>query len=90
VRLWRVADGKPAQTLKGHESIVGTVAFSPDGALLASGALDGAINLWQVSDGKLLKTLKGHTDNIMGVAFMKNGQLASVSSDGTTRLWGVK
>jgi WD40 repeat protein len=90
VRLWRVADGKLAQTLKGHESIVGTVAFSADGALLASGALDGAINLWQVSDGKLLKTLKGHTDNIMGVAFMKNGQLASVSSDGTTRLWGVK
>jgi WD40 repeat protein len=90
VRLWRVADGKPAQTLKGHESIVGTVAFSPDGALLASGALDGAINLWQVSDGKLLKTLKGHTDNVMGLAFMKDGRLASASSDGTTRLWGVK
>jgi len=90
VRLWRVADGKPAQTLKGHESIVGTVAFSPDGALLASGALDGAINLWQVSDGKLLKTLKGHTDNVLGVAFMKDGRLASASSDGTTRLWGVK
>jgi WD40 repeat protein len=90
VRLWRVADGKPAQTLKGHESIVGALAFSADGTILASGALDGAINLWQVSDGKLLKTLKGHTDNIMGVAFMKNGQLASISSDGTTRLWGVK
>jgi WD40 repeat protein len=90
VRLWRVADGKPAQTLKGHESIVGTVAFSADGALLASGALDGAINLWQVSDGKLLKTLKGHTDNVLGVAFMKDGRLASASSDGTTRLWGVK
>ena len=90
VRLWRVADGKPAQTLKGHESLVGAVAFSADGAILASGALDGAINLWQVSDGKLLKTLKGHTDNIMGVAFMKDGRLASASSDGTTRLWGVK
>jgi WD40 repeat protein len=90
VRLWRVADGKLAQTLKGHESIVGTVAFSADGALLASGALDGAINLWQVSDGKLLKTLKGHTDNVLGVAFMKDGRLAYASSDGTTRLWGVK
>jgi WD40 repeat protein len=90
VRLWRVADGKPAQTLKGHESLVGAVAFSADGTILASGALDGAINLWQVSDGKLLKTLKGHTDNIMGVAFMKDGRLASASSDGTTRLWGVK
>ena len=90
VRLWQVADGKLAQTLKGHESIVGALAFSADGTILASGALDGAINLWQVSDGKLLKTLKGHTDNIMGVAFMKDGRLASVSSDGTTRLWGVK
>jgi len=90
VRLWRVADGKLTQTLKGHESIVGALTFSADGALLASGALDGAINLWQVSDGKLLKTLKGHTDNVLGVAFMKDGRLASTSSDGTTRLWGVK
>jgi WD40 repeat protein len=90
VRLWRVADGKLARTLKGHESIVGALTFSADGALLASGALDGAINLWQVSDGKLLKTLKGHTDNVMGLAFMKDGRLASASSDGTTRLWGVK
>ena len=90
VRLWQVAGGKLAQTLKGHESIVGALAFSADGTILASGALDGAINLWQVSDGKLLKTLKGHTDNVLGVAFMKDGRLASVSSDGTTRLWGVK
>ena len=90
VRLWQVADGKLAQTLEGHKSIIGALTFSTDGAILVSGALDGEINLWQVSDGKLLKTLKGHTDNIMGVAFMKNGQLASVSSDGTTRLWGVK
>jgi WD40 repeat protein len=38
-----------------------SVAFSPDGSMIASGGWDNTIKLWRVSDGALLRTLEGHT-----------------------------
>jgi WD40 repeat protein len=38
VKLWRVADGALLRTLEGHAGSVNSVAFSPDGSLLASGS----------------------------------------------------
>jgi GTPase SAR1 family protein len=44
--------------------------------------------LWEVASGKLLRTLEGHTDSVPAVAFSMNGRLlASLSDDGTLRLW---
>jgi WD40 repeat protein len=38
IRLWRVSDGAQLITLTGHTSDVTSVAFSPDGNLIASGS----------------------------------------------------
>jgi WD40 repeat protein len=45
----------------GHVGSVTSVAFSPDGSLIASGSWDYTIKLWRVSDGALVATLTGHT-----------------------------
>jgi WD40 repeat protein len=50
VLLWRLADSKLAQDLKGHTDRVSALAFSGDGAMLASGAADGSVILWRVGD----------------------------------------
>jgi WD40 repeat protein len=72
------------------EDPVLSVAFSPDGATLASGWHDNTVQLWQVSDGTLLYTLEGHTAYVSSVAFSPDGAtLASGSYDGTVRLWRV-
>ncbi|MDE0322664.1 MAG: WD40 repeat domain-containing protein [Candidatus Poribacteria bacterium] len=48
IRLWEIATGGNIHTFWGHPTDVQDLTFSPDGALLASGGLDGTILLWDM------------------------------------------
>ena len=77
-------------TLSGHNGYVSSVAFSPDGSLIASGSWDNTIKIWRVSDGSLMLTLSGHSDDVCSVVFSPDGSLlASGSSDETIKIWRV-
>jgi WD40 repeat protein len=67
-----------------------SVAFSPDGQLLATGDTDGEIRLYQVADGQQLRTFLGHTGWIGAIAFSSDSSiLVSGSEDQTVRLWDI-
>jgi len=67
-----------------------SVAFSPNGQLLATGSDDGVVTLREAVSGRELLTLEGHTDWVNSVAFSPKGKtLASGSSDQTVRLWNI-
>lgn len=67
-----------------------SVAFSPDGQLLAFGDSNNEIRVYRVEDGKQLLTCRGHTVWVWSVAFSPDGRtLASGSSDSTVKLWDV-
>jgi WD40 repeat protein len=82
--------GRKCAPCSGHTDSVLSVAFSPDGRLLASGSGDNTVKLWDVATGQEVRTLRGHTDSVLSVAFSPDGRLlASGSQDGTVRIWGV-
>ncbi|KAJ5690340.1 hypothetical protein N7462_004732 [Penicillium macrosclerotiorum] len=78
------------QTLESHSGSVNSVAFSPNGQLIASASTDRTVKLWEITTGTLLQTLKGHTLSVNSVAFSPNGRLiASASWDDKVKLWEV-
>jgi WD40 repeat protein len=98
VWLWSVSTciNKPEECaastgkLENSRAWAWSVAFSPDGAILASGWQDDVARMWRVADGTLVRTLEGHGDLVSTVAFSPDGEtLATGSLDTTVRLWRV-
>ncbi|HSR30384.1 MAG TPA: DUF885 family protein, partial [Anaerolineae bacterium] len=93
IKLWDVESGQELLTLSGHLTPVTSLAFSPNGQMLASGStrFSTIINFWDLERGEILRTFTGHTDNVQALAFSPDGTLlASASLDRTLRLWEVK
>lgn len=68
-----------------------SLAFSPDGSLLATATTDNEICLWRVADGRKVLICQGHTGWVHTVAFSPCGTFfASGSEDETIRLWHVQ
>jgi WD40 repeat protein len=77
-------------TFTGHAGQVTSVAFSPDGRLVVSGSVEGAVKIWRAESGQMEQTLAGHRQTVQTVAFSPDGRIvASGGRDGTVRLWSV-
>jgi WD40 repeat protein/Cdc6-like AAA superfamily ATPase len=67
-----------------------SVAYNPDGTIVAIGSDDGGILLCDTKTGQPLRTLAGHRARVYAVTFDPGGQrLATGSADGTVRIWNV-
>ena len=78
-----------SQTSVKNNSSVRSVAFSPDGKLVASTS-DNTIILSEVASGAVKATLKGHRLNVLSLAFSPDGKtLASGSNDDSVMLWDM-
>lgn len=77
------------RVLRGHNNIVWTIAFSPDGKLVVSGSSDKTIRVWDVESGRtVLGPLGGHNDWVRWVVFSPDGnRIASGSDDKTVIIW---
>jgi transducin (beta)-like 1 len=90
IRLWDPNAGKCLFSLVKHTAAVYSVAFSPDGKYLASGAFDKCLHIWSVKDGSLVKTFDGPA-GIFDVCWNKTSTRISAGfADGLVTTFDVR
>lgn len=88
VSLWTIDDDKNSVTFN-DQSKVHSIAWGPEGDMIASGGEDHMIDIWDATDGTQLVQLKGCKDTVNTVAWAPDGTfLVSASADGVIRIWG--
>ena len=88
VRLWDVSTGREVLHYGGHTHWVHGMAFSPDGRLIASCALDPSIRVWDPTTGKEWRRFTAERA-IWNVAFSPDARLLASAGD-NLRLWDLE
>ncbi|MBL8794348.1 MAG: FecR domain-containing protein [Planctomycetia bacterium] len=74
VQLWDVARRELVRTIRGFERVLLSLAFSPDGTLLAGGTQDGQVWLWDVATGEEVQVIQAGASGVRVLAFAPDGR----------------
>jgi WD40 repeat protein len=73
-------------TLKGHDNLLWSAGYSPDGQRIVTASTDGTAKVWEAQTGIELLTLTGHDGRVNSVGYSPDGQRI-VTASKTARVW---
>jgi WD40 repeat protein/DNA-binding SARP family transcriptional activator len=83
-----LSTGDQLLTLEGHEHALEDVAWSPDGASIATAGVDGSSRVFDASTGRQRFALNGHRSHVFDVDWSPDAtHLVTASDDGTAKIW---
>lgn len=93
VVLWRTATGKAFREFKGDglfsQLSSGSLAFSADGKILATGSSKGVLRLFDTDTGRERRSLRWDEWEISSLAFSTDGKMLAATSFGGVAVWTV-
>ena len=90
VEVWDERAGRTVATLVGHDKIVNSAQFSPDGKQVVTASDDATARIWDTTTGREIIALRGHSASVTGATFSPDGRtVLTASSDGTARIWAT-
>jgi periodic tryptophan protein 2 len=90
VHIWSVQTGQLLDQLSGHEGPVSTLAFAPNGGVVASGSWDHTVRIWSIFNRTQTSEPLQLQADVLDVAFRPDSlQLAVSTLDGQLTFWSV-
>lgn len=91
VHVWSVQTGQLLETLPGHEGPVSALAFTADGATLASGSWDKTVRVWDIFSRTQASEPFEQSSDVLSIAFRPDGKELSVATmDGQLSFWSLE
>ena len=88
--MW-IADGTgPPLVLRGHEDLLFSAAWSPDGKRIVTASFDKTARVWSADGTGEPIVLRGHEHWLVSAGFSPDGQrIFTASQDKTVRVWSA-
>jgi WD40 repeat protein len=80
VRVWRMRDGAPVATLRGHQGPANAVDFAADGRLMSTGD-DGTVRVWDVATAREMVALSVYAGPGTNIEVSPDGRAVLTSSE---------
>ncbi|MBM3848161.1 MAG: hypothetical protein FJ405_17975 [Verrucomicrobia bacterium] len=91
LKLHSLSTGEAEHKIKKHTDWLSSIAYSPNGKMLATADRNGSIHVWDPENAQELFALAGHNSTVRALAWRRDSKiLASCSEDGTLKTWELE